>query len=216
MRRRKQSKQQEQQKKHKTPSLKSLSNWVDFEARRGFDLLIVSYRLLLLYWIWRAENLDGLNVGGFGVFIAQTTIPVVAVDRHNGQSGGAPDTALFIVRCVPRQQTDEVWSGWPLKSFVLLRHRTVRCVLTSQFWLMTSALSTVHCSPQSTVGRSWSLLRWLTRHVRCSPDSPMNYSGATPRKNPRAASSRGCSAWAPNSVRCATGSTYTCLLLQTM
>jgi hypothetical protein len=43
MRRRKQSKQQEQQKKHKTPSLKSLSNWVDFEAWRGFDLLNVSW-----------------------------------------------------------------------------------------------------------------------------------------------------------------------------
>jgi hypothetical protein len=32
-----------------------------------------------------------------GVFIAPTTIPVVAVDGHTGQSGGAPDTVLFIV-----------------------------------------------------------------------------------------------------------------------
>jgi non-ribosomal peptide synthetase component F len=46
------------------------------------------------------------------------------------------------------------------------------------FWLLT-AMSTVHCSPQSTVGRSWPLLRWLTRHVRCTPDSPVNYSIAT-------------------------------------
>jgi hypothetical protein len=33
-----------------------------------------------------------------GVFIASTTIPVVAVDGHTGQSGGAPDTALFTIR----------------------------------------------------------------------------------------------------------------------
>jgi hypothetical protein len=33
-----------------------------------------------------------------GVFIAPTTIPVVVVYGHTGQSGGAPDTALFTVR----------------------------------------------------------------------------------------------------------------------
>jgi hypothetical protein len=27
--------------------------------------------------------------------------------------------------------------------------------------------------------RIWLLLRWLTEHVRCTPDSPVNYSGAT-------------------------------------
>jgi hypothetical protein len=37
-----------------------------------------------------------------GVFIALTTIPVVAVDGHTGQSDGVADTALFIVWCVPR------------------------------------------------------------------------------------------------------------------
>ena len=46
-----------------------------------------------------------------GVFIAPTTIPAVAVDGHTGQSGGAPDMTLFIVRCVPRQPTVGVWSG---------------------------------------------------------------------------------------------------------
>jgi hypothetical protein len=46
----------------------------------------------------RARSLDGLNGGGWEVFIAPTTISVVAVDGHTGQSGGAPDTALFTVR----------------------------------------------------------------------------------------------------------------------
>jgi hypothetical protein len=41
--RRKQSKQREQQKNTKTPSLKSLMNWVDLEAWRGFDLWNVSW-----------------------------------------------------------------------------------------------------------------------------------------------------------------------------
>jgi hypothetical protein len=54
--------------------------------------------------------LDGFNGGGWGVFIAPTTIPVVVVDGHTRQSGGAPDTALYNVRCMPRQQTIGVWS----------------------------------------------------------------------------------------------------------
>jgi hypothetical protein len=44
-----------------------------------------------------------------GVFIAPTTIPVVAVDGHTGQSGGEPDTTLFTVRCVTRQLTVEIF-----------------------------------------------------------------------------------------------------------
>jgi hypothetical protein len=56
-------------------------------------------------------DLDGLNGGGCEVFIAPTTILVVVVDGHTGQSGGAPDMTLFTVRCVKRQQTVGVWSG---------------------------------------------------------------------------------------------------------
>jgi hypothetical protein len=38
----------------------------------------------------------------------------------------APDTVLFTVWCVPRRPTVGVWSCWPLKTSVLLVHRTVR------------------------------------------------------------------------------------------
>jgi hypothetical protein len=55
--------------------------------------------------------LDGLNGGGWGVFIVPTTILAVGVDGHTGQSGGAPDMTLFTVRCLPCQQTVGVWSG---------------------------------------------------------------------------------------------------------
>jgi hypothetical protein len=46
----------------------------------------------------KLECLDSLNGGGWGVFIVPTTIVVVVVDGHTGQSGGAPDTTLFNVR----------------------------------------------------------------------------------------------------------------------
>jgi hypothetical protein len=47
-------------------------------------------------------------------------------------STGTPDIALFIVRCMPRQQTVGVWSSRSLTSSVLVVHLTVRCYLTSQ------------------------------------------------------------------------------------
>jgi hypothetical protein len=51
-----------------------------------------------------------LNGGGWGVFIAPTTILAVAVDGHTRQSGGALDTHYLHVRCVPSQPTVGVWS----------------------------------------------------------------------------------------------------------
>jgi hypothetical protein len=46
----------------------------------------------------KLECLDDLNGGGWGLFIALTTILAIVVDGHTGQSGGAPDTLLFTVR----------------------------------------------------------------------------------------------------------------------
>jgi hypothetical protein len=55
----------------------------------------------------------------------------------------------------------------------------------SGFVALTSDFCSVHLLLFTTVDhwRSWSLLRWLTGHVRCTPDSPVNYSGATPRES---------------------------------
>jgi hypothetical protein len=39
----------------------------------------------------------------------------------------------------------------------------------------------------------------------------VNYSGATLRKKPKSGQFGGCSAWAPDSFQCATGSTNACL-----
>jgi hypothetical protein len=42
------------------------------------------------------RSFDGLNGGGWDVFIAPTTILAVAIDGYTGQSDGAPDTALSL------------------------------------------------------------------------------------------------------------------------
>jgi hypothetical protein len=139
-------------------------------------------------------------------------------------SGGAPDRALFTFRCLPRQQTIGVWSGLPLKSFVLSLHRIVRwhtghvwCVLTSLLWLLTCALFTFYCLSQSTVGTP----------DRCSVGSP-DMSGANRTvwwiiaeclpENPKSSQFVSALAWAPDivrctpdSVRCATSSTIASL-----
>jgi hypothetical protein len=57
-------------------------------------------------------------------------------------------------------------------------HRT--CPVLSNFatWHLT-----LHCTLlQSTIDRRLPLLRWLTGQVRCTPDSPVNYSEACPSK----------------------------------
>jgi hypothetical protein len=59
----------------------------------------------------KCRSLGWLEWWWLGVFIAPSTIPVVVVDGHTGQSGGAPNMALFIVRCVPCQLTVRVWTG---------------------------------------------------------------------------------------------------------
>jgi hypothetical protein len=148
--------------------------------------------LLLLYWMWSSENLDGLNGGGWGVFIAWTTILAIVVD-------GTPDSpvvhrtwhcslsgACHISRPLGFGAVD-YWiplSSWGTgqsggRTDSLVAHRIVRCVLISLLWPLTCALFIIHLTSQSTVGRSWSLLRSLTEHVRCTPDSLVNYSGAT-------------------------------------
>jgi hypothetical protein len=163
--------------------------------------------------MWRCESLDGLNGDGWGLFITPTTIPAVVVDGHTGQSGGAPDITLFIACHVTRPLGIGAVDRWsPLSSCGTGQSGgTPDSLVRSDFCF-------VHCTvvAQSTVRCSWPLLRWLT-----------GQSGAhqTVRwiiaewlwENPRAASSWGASAWAPDSVRCtpdsvrcATSYTNTC------
>jgi hypothetical protein len=52
-------------------------------------------------------------------------------------------------------------------------------ILCSELWR--ALFTTVHFW-QTTVGAWLPLLRWLTGHVRCTQDSPVNYSGARLKK----------------------------------
>ena len=126
-----------------------------------------------------------------------------SVDGHIGQFGGAPDTILLTVWCVPRQPTVGVWSGWPLNTSVLLVHRTVRwhsgqsgatCRrrLFSDFWrCRLRAQSRNRLLVESTVApRSHRTVRWFLVDER--------------REFPRAVISWNAPARAPDSVRCAT------------
>jgi hypothetical protein len=113
------------------------------------------------------ESLDALNGGGWGVFIAPTTILAVGwafCRRAHQIVWCAPDIPLFIVRCLPCQPSVGVWSSRPLTSHVLVAHRIVRCDLTS---LTASVLLTVSDAVQ---------LLGSQALVVGSPDSLVNFS----------------------------------------
>jgi hypothetical protein len=113
----------------------------------------------------KLENLDTMNGGWLGVFIAPTTKLVV---WWRLLSHGAPDSPVRL----PRHQT----VGFRRWSFCLLGHRTVRwCTRKALFsvrcaiWLCSD--SGVHCSAFNAFCR-----RPLARSSRCStgtPDSPV-------------------------------------------
>jgi hypothetical protein len=93
-----------------------------------------------------------------GVFIAPTTILVVGCAlcrRAHRTVRCAPDTSLFIVRCLPRQLPIGVWSSRPLISPILVAHRTVRWELASQ---TISDLLTLHTAAAVDRWRSQLLL----------------------------------------------------------
>jgi hypothetical protein len=131
-----------------------------------------------------SKNLDGLNDGGWGVFIAPTTILAVLVD-------GTPDSPVVhltvrwytehgTIQCPARATSAVRWGSERLTVGVLcllsapdslVAHRTcpVRpdiAALTSDCALFTFTVD--RCSVGS------------PDIVRCTPDSPVNYSEARP------------------------------------
>jgi hypothetical protein len=150
---------------------------------------VLECSLLLLQWMWSSEHLDAIEGGGWGVFIASNQFLVVGCfccRWAHGTVRWCIGQVLFTVRCVPRQHAR--WGLERLTVGVLLSCSCNRqsggtpdmsgefwlCSLTSNFALHTFAVDRWHRLP---------LLRWLTGHVRCTPDSPVNYSGACPGKS---------------------------------
>jgi hypothetical protein len=83
------------------------------EFGRGFDLLSVSIiECLALVSGWKCENLDDLNVGWLGVFIAPTTKLAV---WWGCLSHGAPDNSVHSGQCPVRQPRHQAVGFRPLE-----------------------------------------------------------------------------------------------------
>jgi hypothetical protein len=137
---------------------------------------------LLLYWMWRVEGLDTLNGGGCGVFIAPTTILVIG---YSFLSTSAPDslvpTGHNTVHCMVSAMSVACWSRLldspaPVAHWAGRWHTRQYCATWCR-WLFLTSDCFWWCQSQwqSTVGEDgrWS---WAQRTVRCTPDSPVNFS----------------------------------------
>jgi hypothetical protein len=156
------------------------------------------------------ESLDGLNGGGWGVFIASNHFLAVGwlccrwAHRTVRWCTGhctihCPVRATLAERSGLELLTVEVFCPLAAPDSPVA-HRTVRCVLNLQTE-----------SAQSTVERSWPLLCCRTGQFGSTPDSPMNYRWRALRK-PESGQFARCSARAPDNVWCATGCTNSCML----
>jgi hypothetical protein len=71
-------------------------------------------------------------------------------------------TKHYTIHCSVRATSADYWGLERLIVEVLCPLATPDSSVRSDFAVLTSTLSTVHCSSQSTIGHSWPLLRWLT------------------------------------------------------
>jgi hypothetical protein len=146
---------------------------------------VLECSLLLLQWMWSSENLYSLNGGGWG-YLAPTTILAVAVD-------GTPDS-LVVHRTWHCSVSGACHVSCSLGFGAVDHWIPLSCSCTGQsgatpdmsgaswhlcsnLWLRTVHLYTVH--------RSRPLAHLIIgplahRYVRCTPDSPVNYSRACP------------------------------------
>jgi hypothetical protein len=121
----------------------------------------------------KSENLDAMNGGVVGVFIAPPT--------KSGRWEVVCRMAHRTVRCASHVTRLLGFDRW---SLCLLGHRTVRCCTGQSLYTVRCAFwrcsdTSAHCSALNAFCR-----RPLARSSRCSadtPDSPVNFSGATPR-----------------------------------
>jgi hypothetical protein len=159
--RRNQSKQQEQQKKHKWSSLKSLSTWVNFGTWRGFHPLIVSWSVCLCSSIecqGLKTSMDWMVLVG-GIYSPNHYYSHCCRWAHRTVRWC---TRHDTVHCPVRTTAADRWGLERLTIEFLYPLATPDSLVHSDFTVLTSALFTVLSSTQSTIGRSWPLLHWLT------------------------------------------------------
>jgi hypothetical protein len=125
-----------------------------------------------------------------GVFIASNHFLVVGcfcwrwAHRTVRWRTGQP---LFSVRCMPRQRVRWGFGAvdrWNPLSFCCTGQSGATPDISGDLWLLRSdfcaALFITVCFCSWPLVWRKLLLRWLTVHVRCTSDSPVNYSGASP------------------------------------
>jgi hypothetical protein len=159
---------QAQELKRTQLSLSLVTIWLELSLDLGEDLiscLCLVLNVIALVWGVKVENLDAMNGGWLGVFIAPTTKGAIG--------GGCCRMAHRTVRCashVTRPLGSDRWSFWQLG------HRTVRwCTGQSlftvrcAFWLCSDFC--VHCS--ALTARCRRPLALCSRYSAGAPDSPV-------------------------------------------
>jgi hypothetical protein len=183
--RRKQSKRKSSKEHNKSLSLitKALCG-----IGRGFDRFGVScIECLAIVSSWKVENMDDLNVGVVGVFIAPTTkldhwwrlMSYGAPDspvRHRTLSGAPAMSPGRWVSTVGALTCGPAWlsGGAPDRPCRLSAMPPARALLLCACRRAFNAL-------QSTVARELVVAPLSHRTIRCAPDSPVNFSGADSR-----------------------------------
>jgi hypothetical protein len=153
----------------------------------SFDC-VLECRLLLLYWMWSSENLDGLNGGGWGYLLPQPIIqpllsmgtpdsPVVHRTWHCSLSGAChvsrPLGFGALDRCSPLSSCDTGQFGG-----------TPNSPVCSDFAALTSDFCTMHNSrplravDRCSIGSSdmsgthrtvrWIIAEWLWKNLRAA------------------------------------------------
>jgi hypothetical protein len=137
-------------------SLSQVTKWLSWfwDLKRIWSLdCVLEWMILLLYWIGTSENLDAIEEGGWGVFIASNHFVVVGCFWWRW--------AHWTVRCAPRQRARwglerlDRWNPCPVVApDSPVPHRT--CPVRSDFSAPTSdAHCSLHCLLlQSTVVHS--------------------------------------------------------------
>jgi hypothetical protein len=126
---------------------------------------------------WEVGNLDDLNVGWLGLFIAPTTKLAV---WWSCLFDGAPDSPVRQPRHQkPLGSTVGVLSSRP--AWMSGGAPDIHCRLSgAPAWacLTSARAASAFNASQVAVGAEIAVAPLLHRTVRCTPDSPMNYSGA--------------------------------------
>jgi hypothetical protein len=135
------------------------------------------------------------QLGAIGVPFGRQFLP--SVGWRTRQSGVPPDmnSPCLVPDPLPFLAKPTIGPSVPLAHWTLSgAHRTVRCDQVT--------VGSGHVSPVDRAADRWLRASLAHRTVRCTPDSPVNFSHGALGEFPRAKSSSPGPAWAPDTVRC--------------